>query len=159
MVFFEDVTDGRDPYSPHCIAHVRPYDDLAGNLATGNVAQYNFITPDMCHDMHDSAGCETPNQVANGDAWLSREVPKILASKEYQEGGVVFITWDESEGALDEPIGLIALSKNAKPGYAGSIKYSHSSLVRTVQDIFAMRPYMRDSNNVAGLDDLFVAYP
>ena len=159
MVFFDDVTDGRDPYSPHCLAHVRPYEELAGNLATGNVARYNFITPDLCSDMHDSVGCATPDQVGNGDAWLSREVPMIMASKEYQEGGVIFITWDESEGAEDEPIGLIALSKYAKPGYAGMIKYNHSSLVRTVQDIFAIRPYMRDANNVAGLDDLFVAYP
>jgi len=159
MVFFDDVTDGRNPYSAHCLAHVRPYEELAAHLAMGDVARYNFITPNLCNDMHDSAGCATPDQVANGDAWLSREVPKILASKAYQEGGVLFVTWDESEGAEGEPIGLIALSKAAKPGYANNIRYSHSSLVRTVQDIFAIRPYMRDANNAIALDDLFSSYP
>ena len=159
MVFFDDVTEGRNPRSPHCLAHVRPYSELAGHLLSGDVARYNFITPNLCSDMHDGEGCETPDQIRNGDLWLSREVPKILASKEYQEGGVLFITWDESEGAEDEPIGMIALSKFAKPGYTGIIHYTHSSLVRTVQDIFAIRPYMRDANNVAGLDDLFATYP
>jgi phosphatidylinositol-3-phosphatase len=159
MVYFDDVTDGRDPQSKYCIEHVRPYTDLAGDLETGKVAKYNFITPDLCNDMHDSAGCATPDQIWNGDVWLSREVPKIMASKEYQEGGVIFVTWDESEGAEEEPIGLIALSKYAKPGYANTIKYTHSSLVRTVHDIFALGPYMRDANNVTGLDDLFVSYP
>jgi phosphatidylinositol-3-phosphatase len=159
MVYFDDVTDGRDPQSKFCIDHVRPFGDLAGDLTTGNVARYNFITPDLCNDMHDSAGCATPDQVSNGDRWLAREVPKIMASKAYQDGGVIFITWDESEGAEDEPIGMIALSKYAKPGYANTVKYTHSSLVRTVQDIFAVRPYMRDANNVPALDDLFVSYP
>jgi hypothetical protein len=160
MVFFDDVTDGRDPYSRHCLDHVRPYEEIAGDLLSGNVARYNFITPNLCNDMHDNdEGCETRDNVKNGDLWLSREVPKILASRAYQEGGVLFITWDESESAEDAPIGMIAISKHAKPGYEGHLPYTHSSLVRTVQDIFAIRPYMRDANNVAALDDLFVAYP
>jgi hypothetical protein len=161
FVFFDDVTDARNPYSQHCIDHVRPYSELAGTLASdaaGAVAQYNFITPDMCNDMHDSAGCATPDSVANGDAWLAREVPKILASKAYQEGGALFITWDESEEG-NEPIGLIALSPVAKPGYASMVPYTHSSLVRTIQDVFSLRPYMRDAANATSLDDLFVSYP
>jgi phospholipase C len=159
MVYFDDVTDGRDPYSAHCLAHVRPYEELARDLETGAVAQYNFITPDMCNDMHDSEGCVTEDSVKNGDTWLANEVPKILASKAYREGGAIFITWDESEGGEDEPIGMIALSPFAKPGYANQIRYNHSSLVRTVQDVFAMRPYMRDAANVTGLEDLFLSYP
>lgn len=161
MVFFDDMTDGRNPRSPNCIAHVRPYEEIHADLLMGNVSRYNFITPNMCSDMHDNddPGCETRDSVKNGDLWLSREVPRIMASKEYQDGGVIFVTWDESEGAEDEPIGMIALSKHAKPGYEGHIPYNHSSLVRTVQDIFALRPYMRDANNVAALDDLFVSYP
>ena len=162
FVFFDDVTDGRDPHSAHCIEHIRPYEELADTLAgtgAGAGAQYNFITPNLCDDMHDSAECATPDNVANGDAWLSREVPKILASKAYQDGGALFITWDESEGGAGAPIGLIALSPFAKPGYSNEIPYTHSSLLRTVQDIFALRPFMRDAANATSLDDLFVSYP
>ena len=159
FVFFDDITHGRDPHSAHCIAHVRPYEDLDRDLAAGTAGRYNFITPDMCNDMHDSAGCNTPDSIANGDAWLSREVPKIQASKAYQDGGVIFITWDESEGGVDTPIGLIAISPLAKLGYSNEVAYTHSSLLRTVQDVFALRPFMRDAANVRSLDDLFVSYP
>ena len=62
-------------------------------------------------------------------------------------------------GEVVPPIGLIAVSPFAKPGYSNEIAYTHSSLLRTVQDVFALRPYMRDAANVAGLDDLFVSYP
>jgi hypothetical protein len=71
----------------------------------------------------------------------------------------LFITWDESEGTGNAPIGLIALSPFAKPGYAGNVSYTHSSLVRTVQDVFALRPFMRDAARATSLDDLFVSYP
>src|SRR4051812_34951235 len=53
MVFFQDVA-GNPPSSTnaHCKAHHKPYTSLAADLASGNVAQYVFITPDLCHDMH-----------------------------------------------------------------------------------------------------------
>jgi phosphatidylinositol-3-phosphatase len=112
----------------------------------------------MCNDMHDSAGCASPDSVANGDQWLAREIPKIQASEAYKEGGAIFITWDESEGG-NAPIGLIALSPFAKPGYAGMIPYTHSSLLRTIQDTLVLRPFMRDAANATSLEDLFVSYP
>ncbi|MDB5218421.1 MAG: putative acid phosphatase [Myxococcaceae bacterium] len=159
FVFFEDVTEGRDPHSAHCLEHIRPFEELASVLSSGPVAQYNFITPNLCNDMHDSGGCVTPDSVANGDAWLAREVPKILASKAYQDGGALFVTWDESEGGAGTPIGLIAISPFAKPGYSNDVPYTHSSLLRTVQDVFALRPFMRDAANATPLSDLFVSYP
>jgi len=158
MVYFDDITDARDPHSARCIAHVRPYEELAGDLERDTVARYNFITPDLCNDMHDSHGCATPDPIANGDAWLAREVPKILASKAYREGGALFITWDESEGSDDAPIGLLALSPFAKPGHASFATYTHSSLLRTIQDVFVL-PHLRAAITAAPLSDLFVSYP
>ena len=68
FVFFDDVTH----YRPgRCIAHVRPYSELAGDLAAGAVADYNFITPNLCDDMHDSSGCKSSNAIRNGDDWLA----------------------------------------------------------------------------------------
>jgi len=159
MVFFDDVTDGRNPQSKKCIEHVRPYEELARDLAEDKVPQYVFVTPDLCHDMHDESGCESKDSVANGDRWLSRELPKIFASRVYKESGAVFVTWDESESDGAPPIGMIVMSPFAKPGYANAIPYTHSSLVRTVQEIFGVRPYMRNAAHAAPLTDLFAKFP
>ncbi len=99
MLFFSDVV-GSPPSvtSAPCIANVRPYTELATDLSKSTTARYNFITPNLCDDMHNSSGCGGA-QVKNGDTWLSEQVPTILASKAYQDGGALFITWDESEGA------------------------------------------------------------
>jgi phospholipase C len=157
MVFFDDMTDGGDLHSKHCIAHVRPYEELAKDLANDTVPAYSFITPNLCHDMHDVDGCETGDPIRNGDLWLSRELPKLLDSKAFQRGAL-FITWDENE-RTEENIGMIVMSPFAKKGYVNHVAYTHSSLLRTAQDIFAVRPYIRDAANAASLDDLFEQYP
>src|SRR5258707_4842719 len=160
FVYFDDMTDGLDSQSPHCIASVRPYGELAGDLASGNVAQYVFITPDQCHNMHDSYGCETSDSILNGDLWLSREVPNILASSAYNNNGALFITWDEGTGWSDGPIGMIVLSPLAVAGgYHNAVFYTHSSFLRTAEEVFNVGPLLGDAANANSLSDLFTTYP
>src|SRR4051812_44380856 len=54
FVYFDDVTNTNDPNSAYCIAHVRPYTELAADLQNNTVARYVFITPNLCNDTHDS---------------------------------------------------------------------------------------------------------
>ena len=151
MIYFSDVNGGLDRQSAGCIAHVRPYTELARDLETDAVPAYSFITPNLCNDMHDCG-------VAAGDKWLAREVPKILNSRAFKRGGALFITFDESEGS-DVPIGFMALSPLAKAGYANTISYTHSSMLRTVQEIFGVTPYLGGAANATDLRDLFRSFP
>jgi phospholipase C len=126
MVYFTDVNGGANPNAAGCIAHVRPYSELANDLEVNSVPAYSFITPNLCNDMHDRG-------IATGDAWLSREVPKILASRAYREGGALFITWDESAGS-NVPIGFIALSPLAKAGYSSQAAFTQLDLAQPSRD-------------------------
>jgi len=158
FVFFDDVTGSNNPADAYCIAHVRPYSELATDLSNNTVARYNFITPNVCHDMHDS--CAPLNEeVKQGDVWLSTEVPRILASRPYAAKGVLFITWDEAKTG-DGPIGMIVLSPVAKGGgYSNRIQYTHSSTLRTVEEIFGVTPLLGGAANATDLSDLFVSLP
>jgi len=157
MIFFDDVTGTNNPNSAYCIAHERPYTELATDLQNNTVANYNFITPNLCDDMHDSCS-PTNNEIQQGDTWLSHEVPKILNSQAYKNGGALFITWDEGENSSDGPIGMIVLSPYAKGhGYSNTIHYTHSSTLRTIQEIFHITPLLGDAAKAADLSDLFVA--
>src|SRR5438876_5531279 len=158
FVFFDDVTGSNNPADAYCIVNVRPYAELATDLSNNTVARYNFITPNVCHDMHDS--CAPFNdEVKQGDAWLSTQVPKILASQAYTAKGVLFITWDEAETG-DGPIGMIVLSPVVKGGgYSNRIHYTHSSTLRTVEEIFGVNPLLHDAGNARDLADLFVTLP
>jgi hypothetical protein len=160
FVYFDDVTMGP---SASCIENVRPYTQLATDLAADSVAQYNFITPNVCDDMHDdqsnNSTCASPDSIKDGDTWLSTEVPKIQASSAYKNGGAIFITWDEGEGD-DGPIGMIVLSPLGRGGgYSNTVSYTHSSTLRTMQVIFNLSPFLADADNATDLHDLFSTFP
>ncbi len=149
FVYFTDVTTNNNRNSQNCIAHIRPYTELAADLQNNRVANYNFITPNLCDDTHD---CD----VGAGDTWLSTEIPKIMNSAAYLNGGAIFITWDEGESNSDGPIGMIVISPLAKGnGYFNSIHYTHSSTLLTMEEIFGLSVRLGDSANAADLSDLF----
>ncbi len=158
MVFFDDVTNNNNPNSAYCFAHVRPYNELATDLQQNTQARYNFITPNLCDDMHDT--CAPLNDaVKQGDTWLAQNIPAILNSQGYKNGGIVFITWDEGEGG-DGPIGMIVLSPDAKGGgYSNTIHYTHSSTLRTLEEIFGLTPLLGDAAHATDLRDLFKTFP
>ena len=171
MVFFDDVIDygssGANPLAPRCLEHVKPLSKLATDLTAGTAARYNFITPNQCNDMHTSCA-PTSNEIRQGDDWLALWVPKILASPQYQQGGALFITWDEAEAGSLEcvigncPIGMIVLSPLGKTGnYASGVALDHSSTLKTMQEIFRVTPLLRHAGDsgVNDLRDLFVTFP
>ena len=153
FVYFNDVNDGLNPQSAECIAHVRTYYELPTDLANHTSAQYNFITPNLCHDGHEGISpcdaLESKNNTLRSDTWLKQNVPLILESDQYKQGGALFIIWDEAEdsGAFsDGPIGMFLLSPFAKGGgktaYSNSIHYDHSSTLKTLQEIFQVGPLL-----------------
>jgi hypothetical protein len=169
MVYFDDITGTNNPADPTCIAHNRPLTELETDLVAGTAARYNFITPNMCNDMHDA--CEPlDNKIKQGDNWLALWMPRILASPQYLDNGAVFLTFDEAESTLPSgfccilgncPIAAVLTSPLAKVGYTNDIAYDHSSYLKTVQEIFGVGPLLRHAGDpgVNSLSDLFTVYP
>ena len=144
FAFFDDVV------SSECTTVMRPYTELATDLANQTVAHYNFITPNLINDMHDGT-------IAQGDTWLSQNVPVILQSVTYQNNGLLLITWDEGASSSDGPIGMIVLSPLARGGgYHNTLHYTHSSTLRTLQKIFGVAPFLGGADAALDLSDLFV---
>jgi phospholipase C len=165
QLFFSDVTDNFSATSPTCIAHIRPYTELATDLAGGTVPRYNFITPNLCDDMHGALACLGANLVQTGDAWLQANVPAILASNAFKNGGLLLIVWDEGDEptggtASDGPLPMLAIGSMVKTNYAGSVAYTHSSTIKSVEEIFSV-PLLRGAADPAtsDLSDLFKTFP
>jgi hypothetical protein len=151
-VYFDDIYKN----ATRCTNYIRPYPELARDLTNQTVAQYNFIVPNLCDDMHNSSGCATTDRVKNGDDWLAAEVPRILGSPAYTNNGALFITWDEGTGGAAGPFGTIVLSSLAKGGgYRSTNRFDHASTLRTMQEIFGVRPFLYAAANATSLADLF----
>jgi phosphatidylinositol-3-phosphatase len=153
FVFFKDVAgDPPSPDAPDCVAHHRDFEAFAADLASGNVASYNFITPDLCHDMHGSSGCPSANKIRMGDDWLAGFLPPLIDFMN-AEGGVVFLTWEEAGRSGHMP--FIAIGPDVKPGYAGAVPYTHSSMLKTVEEMLGL-PILPTVADATSLDDLFL---
>ncbi|HVY45690.1 MAG TPA: alkaline phosphatase family protein [Minicystis sp.] len=154
FAYFDDVSgwNGHD-FSPstRCREHLVDYGELEADLASGDVPDYAFITPNLVHDMHDGS-------VQEGDAWLSREVSKILASDAFKRGGVLFLLWDEGASSGDSPP-FIVLSPNARAGFVSHADYDTSAYLKTVEAILGLEalPCAADPTTVPTMDDLFSA--
>ena len=152
FVYFTDI-DGWDgtQFVPgaRCTEHVVDYSALDADIAADAVPDYVFITPDLDHDMHDGT-------VAQGDAWLATEVPKILATNAYQRGGVLFLLWDEGASSGDSPP-FIVVSPNVTPGTVSQTSYDTSSFLLTVEKMLGVEalPCSADPGAVAPMSDLF----
>jgi phosphatidylinositol-3-phosphatase len=151
FAFFQDVV-GSPPSrtAPRCIAHHRPLSQLSTDLAKRQLADYVFVTPDLCHDMHDSCGSQ---RVQGGDDWLSRNLPEIITFAD-ETNSVVFLVWDEPSGP-GKQMPFIALGPSVKPGYAGAEAYTHSSLLRSIETMFNLDP-LPTVAKANDLRDLFV---
>jgi phosphatidylinositol-3-phosphatase len=156
FVFFQDLV-GSTPSatSAACVAHHKAYSAFAADLAAGDVASYTFITPNLCNDMHGAGGCPIANTIASGDMWLSAELPRILAYAT-AHGGLVLLTWDEGDTTGKMP--FIALGPTVKAGYPGGVSYSHSSLVKSIEEILGL-PVLAKAASANNLSDLFVTFP
>jgi hypothetical protein len=155
FLYFDDVTGTNDPACAYAIAHIRPYGELIGDLTNHTVARYNFIIPNLCNDGHDSCP-PLANPVMQTDAWLAGAIPNILNSQAYQDRGAIFLLWDEGEGGSDGPIPAILLSPLARGGgYSSQTHYTHSSTLRTLQEIFGVTPLLGDAAAANDLADLF----
>jgi phospholipase C len=155
FVYFDDINgwDGKTfQPSTRCTEHVVDYSQLDADLAANKVPKYAFITPNLDNDMHDGS-------VAQGDAWLANEVPKIMASDAYKKGGVIFLLWDEGSGTLgpgDDPP-FIVISPNAHAGMTSKVEYDTSSYLKTVQQILGVEPVpcAPDPAAVKAMTDVF----
>jgi hypothetical protein len=171
MAFFTDTAT----------QNVYPMSQLATDLATNNVGQYNWITPNQYNDMHSSLNTNftyagqtwTHNTdqeaVAIGDNYLSIIVPEIMASAAYQNNGAIVIWNDETEGGdtLNQTSTEIVISPLAKGNaYASGVALNHSSDIKTLEEVFGTGSYLNNAietsataaaggyNTVAGSNDL-----
>jgi phosphatidylinositol-3-phosphatase len=122
------------------------FNDAAASCATANVplanppdlsARFTLLEPNKCSSTHDCT-------VATGDAWLSQMMPKLLDSPEYRSGStVIFLTWDEAEGAGDH-IATLVMSPSTVPGTQDATPYTHYSLLRTTEEILGL-PFLANA--------------
>lgn len=126
-----------------CSTNDVPYTQLATDLASNTLPAFSFITPNLIDDMHDGT-------VAQGDTWLSTNLPKIFSSTAYKSGSTaVFVTWDEGEGGTSNKcatnttgvgchVATLVITPSTKAGTKSSVLFNHYSLLGTAEQLLGL---------------------
>ena len=122
--------------SPAACARIVPLTALAADEAAGTVPRFVWITPNLCHDMHD---CDP----SSGDRFLTAAVPRLMRAMGPQS--LLILTWDE--GSSDDGCCRLAhgghiltvLSGPAvRPGARLSTPVDHYSTLQLIEDLFGL---------------------
>ncbi len=162
--------------NPSRMANIVDFSQLDADLASGSVANYVWISPDQCNDMHGRRAPSTDpcnfgdisGLIATGDAFLSSTVGKIMASPAWNGNSVIFVTWDESDfpfadvsGCCDAVPGgghvvTLAISHSDHSARTSSVAYNHYSMLATIQQGWRLGclALTCDSVNVTPMSDL-----
>ena len=176
MVFFTDTNGGDNTTTSNPLRlQYAPLQQLMVDLGNDTVADYNWITPDQYNDMHTALTggylglTGDAANIKQGDDFLRQIIPVIMASHAYQDNGAIILWWDESESDgvagdnaddFAHTIGEIVISKHAHRNvdglpYGSPVNLSHSSDLRTMEEIFHLQPLLGDAANATDLADLF----
>jgi hypothetical protein len=116
--------------------HIVPFRQLAADERRGSLPRFLWITPNLCHDMHDCS-------VATGDRFLAGLVPGLLRSLGHD--GLLFLTWDEGstdsgccEVARGGHIATIVAGSGARSGARLTTPADQYSILQAVEDLLGL---------------------
>jgi phospholipase C len=161
FVYFHSIID-----SPTCATRVVALDQLSRDLSSASTTpNLSYITPNLCNDGHDAPCVDgRAGGLVTSDAWLRTWIPKILASPAFRRDGVLVVTFDEAElegsnadsssccgegpgpnsplpgitGLGGGRVGAVVVSRWTRPGQVNATAYNHYSLLRSIEDLFAL---------------------
>ena len=165
-------------------ARARVVSQFSRDLASGNAADYTWISPDQCHDMHGRGSTpddpcdfsQVPALIATGDTFLLNTVNAIMNSRAWTGNSVIFMVWDESDftgngfqgfgddrGCCDSVPGLgggqvvmVTISHSDHSPRTSDVAYNHQSMLATIEDGWELGclAFTCDTANVPPMSDL-----
>jgi hypothetical protein len=116
--------------------NVVPLSRLGADERSGSLPALIWITPNLCHDMHD---CD----VSTGDRFLSGLLPPLLSS--LGKRGLLFLTWDEGTSddgccrlASGGHVATIVAGTAARRGGRLATPVDHYSVLQTIEDLLGL---------------------
>lgn len=147
FVYFDDIRN--DPR--RCDNHVVALNQLTTDLRSpASLANFVWITPNICHDMHDCS-------VDVGDRWLSGFLPTILQSPAFTEqDSLLIVTWDEGNFTHPNQAATIMVApRDIRSGTRSAVRYDNYSLLRTLEVSWGLAPLTSNDARAKPMTDFF----
>jgi hypothetical protein len=148
FVYYNNIRNN----ASRCQSHVVPFTQVSGDFASASTTPaFAWITPDMCHDMHDCS-------IATGDAWLSTQIPAILSSPAFTtQNSVLLLTWDEDDFSGNNRVDLVVAGPQVNRGYISSAAHNHYSMLSTIENAWNLAALTSNDSTATPMTEFFGA--
>lgn len=133
--------------------------ELAEREKTGEMPNLSVLTLNEDHTNGTRPGSPTPRaMVADNDLALGRIVEAISKSRFWQQS-LILVVEDDAQDGFDHVDGhrtvALAIGPYVRRGVVDSNFYTHTGMVRTIQDIFEIPPRTRFASNARAMTSVF----
>jgi phosphatidylinositol-3-phosphatase len=131
FIFFDPIRLDEE----RCKRSIVPLTQMDADMASGDLPNFFFITPDICYSAHD---CD----ISLSDGWLKDQIAKIYPALEAtNEPFLIILTWDEGQGdhsccglpdLAGGRIATILVSPQVRSNFQDATPYTHYSILKTI---------------------------
>ncbi len=114
-----------------CSRHIVNSEQLYVDIERGELPHLMYYTPNINNDGHDT-GLKYANE------YLSKLMPPLLGNPKFMNGTLIVVTFDEDNYLFGNNVYCALLGPMVKPGGVDEGKYTHYSLLRTIEDNFQL---------------------
>jgi hypothetical protein len=150
FAYYQDIGSNR----ARCRVHIVPQSQLDADLhQTSTTPNFAWVDANDYFDMEQGG-------ISAGDQWLRNLVTLIRQSPAWREqASLLIITWDEDHWDGQRPAQLIPTillgSRYVRAGYASTDRYSHYSVLRTVEAALGLGSLTPNDEYAPPLNDVF----
>jgi YVTN family beta-propeller protein len=154
FLYFHDIRD-RPAY---CASHVVPLEAIDGDLSSPkSTPNFAWIGANDCSDME---GCG----IRQGDRFLAHVLRRIVQSPAWKtQRSMAIITFDEDAYDHEHPPQLVPTlvlgSRAVRRGFVSHARYTHYSLLRTIEAALRLGALTRNDLYAQPVNDAFLAHP
>ena len=124
LSYFTDVVNSSTEAS-----NLVPFTQFAIDLANNQLPQYSLVVPNLLNDAHDGT-------LTQADTWLQANIAPLLSNTEFQQSGLLIITFDEGDMSdLANGGGhvvTVVIGPKAKTGFQSTTFYQHQNTLSLV---------------------------
>lgn len=168
--------------NPELCRNVVPFDQFASDLASGQLPQFVWITPDMAHDMHGGTSDGPATGAASGgasamdaqnvtvaDTFLGQLYDELRSSSAWQQDTRLVVTWDEGGGAQSGAhtccggdatgghVATVVVGPRVPHGTDGTV-YDHYALLRSIETVLGLS-YLAHAGDASSHDIPVITAP
>ncbi|HEY2931875.1 MAG TPA: alkaline phosphatase family protein [Acidobacteriota bacterium] len=138
-------------------------EEFAEREKKGTVPNLSIIALTCDHTMGTRPGAPTPRaMVADNDLALGRVVERISRSNVWPRS-LILVVEDDAQNGVDHVDGhrtvALAIGPHVRRSKVDSNNYNHTSMVRTIQEIFQIPPRTRALQSARAMNSVFTGQP